>query len=311
MVGEMLKAMWSDFDWKAKAFFIALPFVLLYFGTVEFAARPDCEYQREQLALVDRPDNYYRQSQVHNRTMFLRDCLQQAAVNKQAAARKKVDPYHVAQVNGATSGYSSFWAWWLLFVLPLGCLLSYAHAAGRWGNAAYVKWTDFYGIPLACFLSVGVFVHATVAVTLMQSGATLSQGTIAFFIGSIIVAFVFGIALSFHFTIEFMRELWTTLKGLAMLVHYMFTSHPAELHLPSHPEVAISRPALRDALTDRYTQGATGGGVLALMKPRFMYEHELLRANKVEELLRADTSILQEAIRRERARAEVADLKRA
>jgi hypothetical protein len=41
-----------------------------------------------------------------------------------------------------------------------------------------------------------------------------------------------------------------------------------------------------------------------------MYEHELFRANKVEELLRADTTILQEAIRRERTRTEAGDLQR-
>ena len=145
---------------------------------------------------------------------------------------------------------------------------------------------------------------------MMQTGVELSQSTKALFVGSMVLAVVFALPMMFMLGGQFLIELGTTVKGLAMLVHYAFTTHPAEMHLPSHPDVPINRHALREALTGRYVEQVKGtGSMWTLLKPRFMYEHELFRANKFEELLRADTSILQEAIRRERTRTEAGDLK--
>ncbi len=307
---DMLKTFWNSFEWQGKVVLVSIPIALFVYATTDFPP-PNCDHRRAQLQLALNETTQYRDQHVYFQRGELQNCIAVVAANAKLKAAESVDPWHVARRTNAASGYQTFWLVLLIVVLPLGCLLSYAHAAGRWGNAAYVKWSDFYGLPLGLFVSVAFFIHATLAVDMMQTGVALSQTTKAVFVGSILCTFVFALPMMFMLGADFVRELWTMTKGLAMLAHYAFAQHPAELVLPDTPDVPINRKALRDALTDRYTEAATGGTFWSAFKPRFMYEHELFRANKVEELLRADTTILQEAIRRERARADHADQKRA
>jgi hypothetical protein len=310
MFSEMLKEMWNSFEWQGKAIIIAIPIALFWYATATFAP-PNCDYDRNRVAMAMNETDQYRDGHIRYAQEDLRSCERAIAINANVAAAEKVDPWHVLRRTAATTGYKDFWMLWAGLILPLGCVLSYANAAGRWGNAAYVKASDFYGMPLGFFFSIGFFVHAMVALDLLQTGVELSQTTKALFVGCMLCAMVFALPMMFILGAEFARDLWKTTKGLAMLVHYAFTTHPAEMHLPSHPDVPINRHALREALTGRYVdQVKDTGSMWTLVKPRFMYEHELFRANKVEELLRADTTILQEAIRRERTRTEAGDLQR-
>lgn len=308
---ETLKELWAAFDWKTKLFVVAIPIALLVYASTSFAPA-SCDHQRGVLASVDKSDNPYRANQVASWRAAVRECEAGLAARQRQATAKLADPYWVKQRADASGFYSGIWAIGLFILLPLGVVLSFAAAAGRWGNAGYVKWTDFYGIPLAMLLAVWSLFHGAGAAALMESGAVTSQAVQAFLIFTIILALALGLPVMVLLARPLLGELWSMTKGLFMLAHYMFTRHPAEVHLPSHPDIAISRPALRDAITTHYADGArSAGGFWSFIKPRFMYEHELLRAAKVEEILRADTAILQAAIKRERTRATAADLRQA
>lgn len=142
VLGEMLKSIWNDFTWRGKLVLVAIPIGLYIFANTEFAP-PNCDHERKQFALASNPNYAYRENAMHSWGRSLRECEARLVANQQQAARDKVNPFYVAQKNAASSAFANFWGLLIFLFIPIGCLLSYAHAAGRWGNAAYVKWTDF------------------------------------------------------------------------------------------------------------------------------------------------------------------------
>ena len=253
---------------------------------------------------VIRRDRSYTERGVwfQDRLVKLQKCLDEVPKRRAAAAaaKQKWDTSTTQQWEFATSPLLSMFA----VGLPLAILLSYAQSAGIAGNGALVRWRDWKGSPM--------FIWGALAVSALlyqqYSGLTQSAGyrtrdfqmdigkTLLLFsaVGALVAALVLTAGFVF-------KDLWSTLKGIFVLGHYMVVRHPAQPYLPSAPTTAIARRDFGRAIREH---GIGLKGFWAeLATPSFVRRHKLERAGQVHAQLRADTSILKAAMERESARA--------
>jgi hypothetical protein len=105
---------------------------------------------------------------------------------------------------------------------------------------------------------------------------------------------------------QFVRSgLWSTLKGIPILIHYLFARHPAQQHLPAEATEAIARGSFGHAIKTHDVDYK--GFWRELVTPAFVRRHKLERAAQVKAQLDADAGILKSAIERESVRATYLD----
>lgn len=199
---------------------------------------------------------------------------------------------------------------WMIAIFPLAIFLSYAQSAGVAGNGALVRLRDWKGQPLFLWLPIaGAAAVSTIAVQI-SSGGSYDGSRNALELVRIAGGFItFGLLVFAAFTCwTFLREsLWTTLKGVVILLHYLIARHPAQQHLPSAATEAIARGSFGHAV--RTHDVDYRGFWRELVTPSFVRRHKLERAAQVKAQLDADAGILKSAIERESARAAYIDTK--
>ena len=107
------------------------------------------------------------------------------------------------------------------------------------------------------------------------------------------------VGFSLYTSWQFARDgLWATIKGIVILIHYLFARHPAQQHLPKDATQAIARGSFGHAYKGFWRE---------LITPSFVRRHKLERAEQVKAQLDADAGILRSAIERESVRAAYDD----
>lgn len=252
-------------------------------------------------------DRFYKESDVwfQNRVAELDRCVREAPARRDAAisARRSWEQNTAQQVATA----NTVLIWTLGLGLPLAVLLSYAQSAGIAGNGARVRLKDWKGTPVFIWsaLATAAVLFAVMSQTRSSVGYDRHAGLELIGIASGF-AMLAALGVAAMLTFQFIREgLWSTLKGLAILAHYVLARHPAQAYLPTTPTEALSRRDFKRAMREH------GLGLKSfwteLMTPSFVRRHKIERALQVEAQLKADTAILKSAIERESTRAAYRD----
>ncbi len=237
----------------------------------------------------------------------VKDALRRAVaqVLTQIANRPRA-PAHRAKGAFTLEHYALVWLW-AVPIMTIAVFLNYATVAGRWGSGVYLKLSDCWGVQTAF---VGYYVALAIAGTGLDA---FKSGDGAMSAGLVIHGLLFGaVAISgiwillFAF-VPFFLQLPKTIKGIFILVHFMLVRHPAEAHVPTDITRSIDRRALRNAIVSN--QRANTWSLRDWITPRFIYEHRLFRARKLQDILSSDREIVRQAIDREVGRATLDDIK--
>lgn len=267
------------------------------------SARAGVEAGRDMI----RRDRSYREFDrwFQERLQKLQTCI--AEIPKRRAQyqteRNRWEDNKSGQQNFASSALA-----WMLALLPVAIFLSYAQSAGVAGNGAQVRLRDWKGQPL--FLWLPVAAAAAINYAAVQSGASVTYD--ASNPGTDFVRIIGGIAaiglcaFALFVSWQFIREsLWSTAKGVFILLHYMIARHPTQQHLPSKATEAIARGSFGNSIRTHDVDHK--GFWVELITPGFVRRHKIERAAQIKELIDADTKILKSAMERESARATYAD----
>jgi hypothetical protein len=255
-----------------------------------------------------RRDRFYKETDrwFQDRLAALQKCVDEIPLRrtKLEEERRKYD----ARKNESYATAQSILAWSLGLGFPLALFLSYAQSAGIAGNAALVRLRDWKGSPMflwaACAAaSVGLFATTWFGLGMSYDVRPASMGLsglVTMVVSALLACLAIGLAL------DFVRNgLWSTLKGIAILIHYLFARHPAQTHLPAHVTDALVRRDFGRVMREH------GIGIKGfwreLITPRFVRRHQLEKAAQVKAQLDADVAILKSAIERESARAAYLD----
>jgi hypothetical protein len=253
---------------------------------------------------VIRRDRSYTERGVwfQDRLAKLQKCVDEIPKRRAAAtaAKQRWDTSTTQQLEFATSTLLLVFA----VGLPFAILLSYAQSAGVAGNGALVRWRDWKGSPMFIWgaLAVSALLYQEYSSLLQSTGYRTRDFQID--IGKILLLFsaVGALIAAGVLTAGFIfKDLWSTLKGIFVLGHYMVVRHPAQPFLPTSPTTAIARRDFGRAIRE-HGIGLKGFWV-ELATPSFVRRHKLERAGQVQAQLHADTSILKAAMERESARA--------
>ena len=232
-----------------------------------------------------RQDRSYRESDrwFQDRLQKLQTCIAEIPKRRAQyqAERQRWEGNKSGQQNFASSALA-----WMLALLPVAIFLSYAQSAGVAGNGAQVRLRDWKGQPL--FLWVPVAVAAAINYVAVQSGASVTYD--ASNPGTDFVRIIGGIAaiglcaFALFVSWQFIREsLWSTVKGVFILLHYMIARHPTQQHLPSEVTEAIARGSFGDAIRTHDVEHK--GFWVELITPSFVRRHKIERAAQIKDLI--------------------------
>lgn len=266
------------------------------------SARTAVEVGRDMI----RRDRSYRESDkwFQDRLAKLQTCIAEIP-KRQAQYQAEHKRWLDSKLNRQRFANSALIVMAALF--PVVIFLSYAQSAGAAGNGAMVRFRDWKGQPLFIWLPLAAAalvnflgVHAVPDHFEESTPATELPRIVGGF-----TAFAMGVVALFPLW-HFLRDgLWSMLKGVVILTHYLFASHPAQQHLPAEATEAIAKGSFGHAI--RTHDVDYKGFWRELVTPAFVRRHKLERAEQVKAQLDADTGILKSAIERESTRAAYLD----
>jgi hypothetical protein len=254
-----------------------------------------------------RRDRSYRESDkwFQDRLAALRKCIDEIPKRQ---AQYQAEKRKFETTRAGIQDFANTALVWMLGLLPVAIFLSYAQSAGMAGNGALVRLRDWKGQPL--FLWLPLFGAAVINGLGVQvvSGVTFDASTPGTDFPRVIAGIIaIGLVAFSMFTAwQFIRDgLWATIKGIFILIHYLFARHPVQQHLPAEATEAIARGSFGHAI--RTHDVDYKGFWRELVTPAFVRRHKLERAAQVKAQLDADAGILKSAIERESLRATYLD----
>lgn len=205
----------------------------------------------------------------------------------------------VRRVLSAQTAYVTYLSWSAL-IIAVSVLLSYAAAAGRWNNANYVLFSDWWGYPSMFAIGATQMWHFLPAGGVIPAGWIQAEAPVAIPLIAFVM-FIAAIPCSLLYIVNVFMSIWalpSIVRGIAVFAHFFFYRHPVAAVLPDDPFARVDRRAIRKALVEAAYPDRSW--LRSLVTPSFVHEHRMFAGARVEDMVARHAEVIGATLSRRR-----------
>ncbi|MEQ1717473.1 MAG: hypothetical protein ABL907_16095 [Hyphomicrobium sp.] len=208
----------------------------------------------------------------------------------------------VATVLAGQRNYATY-LFFSFMIIGVGVALSYAAAAGRWNNANFVQFSDWWGFPTLFAIGVTQMWHYMFSLAAIPPAwiAAEQPALILMVTGIMFIAAIPCALLYIVHVFTSLRALPQIAWGIAVLSHCFFYRHPVEAVMPDDPFARVDRKVLRKALMDAACSDRSW--FKSLITPSFVDEHRMFAGARVEDMFARHADFIRAALLQRRLSA--------